>query len=306
MTNTDPHFYHFLAEGNIICGLNAETHYEAIRELTQQLTRNTAGIDFEEASKAVIAREDVIPTIVAPGLAVPHARMDNVKQLLVALGTSLKGVDFKAEGMSPVNVVILVLTPKDDPGLHLQVMAALARDFQEPDAVRKVAAMESPADILDFFSSTDVELPDYLRARDVMNSAPVTLQEADTLNTAIETFATKKVLDIPIIDEDSDIRGAVSLEDILKFSLPEHILWMSDLTPVQKFQPFAEMLRDDRETKLADLMREQIISVDETVPAIQLAKIFIMNNARQIIVTREGKLVGVVNISGFITKLFWA
>ncbi len=81
---------------------------------------------------------------------------------------------------------------------------------------------------------------------------------------------------------------------------------MDDLTPILHFQPFAETLKTDKETKIADFMKEQFISVDETVPAIQLAKIFLMNNTRQIIVTNNGKLSGVVDISGFITKLFWA
>jgi len=81
---------------------------------------------------------------------------------------------------------------------------------------------------------------------------------------------------------------------------------MDDLSPIQHFQPFAETLKNDTETKIADFMQEQFISVDKSVPAIQLAKIFLMNNIRQIIVTSEGKLAGVVNINGFITKLFWA
>jgi mannitol/fructose-specific phosphotransferase system IIA component (Ntr-type) len=303
-TKSEPHFYQYLAEGNIICGLHAENGFEAISELTRNLTKNTAGLDFDEIVEAVNAREKIIPTVVAPGLAVPHARMDNIDRLIVALGTSIKGVDFQAKGAQPVNVVILILTPKDDPGLHLQVLAALAKDFKNPETVRKLAAMEAPADVLKFFS--EVKLPDYLRAKDVMNSSPVTLQESDTLHTVIETFATQNVYDIPVIDEDNDLRGRVSVENILKLSLPEHILWMNDLTPIQKFQPFAEMIRDENETKLADFMTEEIVSVDEDIPAIQLAKIFAMENARQIIVTREGKLAGVVNIKGFITKLFWA
>jgi len=232
--------------------------------------------------------------------------MGDVKQLLIALGTSIEGIDFNAEGMPRVNVVILILTPKDDPGLHLQVLAALAQDFKNPETVKKVSALESSEDILKFFSETNVELPEYLMAEHVMNSKPITLLDSDSIEVAIDTFATKKVLDIPIIDNEGDIRGVLAIEDLLRHSLPEHLLWMDDLSPIQHFQPFAETLKNDTETKIADFMQEQFISVDKSVPAIQLAKIFLMNNIRQIIVTSEGKLAGVVNINGFITKLFWA
>lgn len=300
------HFYHFLAEGNIISGLNADTHFDAIEELSKLLSKNTAGIEFKEVTEAVIAREKIVPTVVGPGLAVPHARMSTVKQLTIALGTSIKGIDFKAGKMPPVNVVILILTPKDDPGLHLQVLAALAKDFKDPETVRKLAAMETPSEILKFFQMTESELPGYLRAKDVMNDNPLTLQEGDTLNKAIETFALNKILDIPIVDPEGDLRGIVSIEDILKLSLPEHLLWLDDLSPILKFEPFADLLRNDDETKIADFMRENPVSVEEELPAIQLAKIFIMSNTRQILVTKGSKLVGAVNLNGFSTKLFWA
>lgn len=302
----EPHFYHFLAEGNIICDLESDHRDEAIETLCRRLAKNTGGLDPDETVKAVVSREDVVPTVVSPGLAVPHARLANVKQLLVALGTSLKGIDFKAPGAAPVNVMVLILTPKDDPGIHLQVLAALAKDFKDPETVRQVAAMETPVEILKFFSEKKGDMPSCLRARDVMNHEPVTLFEGDTLGKAIETFAIGKAFDIPVIDEDRDIRGVIALEDILRLSLPEHLLWMDDLSPILNFQPFAELLRSDSETKLADFMRESFVSVDADVPAIQLAKIFLMERVRQIIVTEDSKLAGVVGIQGFCTKLFWA
>jgi CBS domain-containing protein len=58
--------------------------------------------------------------------------------------------------------------------------------------------------------------------------------------------------------------------------------------------------------KLADFMREDVETVEEDVPAIQLAKIFLMKRVRQILVVRKGKFIGVVNLQGFSTKLFWA
>ena len=100
--------------------------------------------------------------------------------------------------------------------------------------------------------------------------------------------------------------GVISLEDLLKLSLPEHLLWLNDLSPILHFQPFAEMLKNDKETKVADFMRETYVSVDENVPAIQLAKIFMVDNVRRIIVTSKGKFAGVVDIQDFTTQLFWA
>ena len=98
----------------------------------------------------------------------------------------------------------------------------------------------------------------------------------------------------------------VSLTDLLKFSLPEHLLWMEDLTPIYRFQPFADMLKSSDDTRVADIMREEFVTVDSDVPAVQLAKLFLVHQVRKLIITGpEGRLAGVVELKEFCAKLFW-
>ncbi|MDD5728726.1 MAG: PTS sugar transporter subunit IIA [Victivallales bacterium] len=301
----NPHFYRFLAEANIVCNIEAETSQELIRKLAERLSKTTPGLDKEKIIAAVIARENIVPTVIAPGLAVPHARMDGVDHLLVALGTSVRGIDFNSPGMPPVKIAVLILTPKSDPGLHIQVLSALAKDFADQDKIERVAALDDAAAILEYFTTGALKLPSFVRARDLMTRKPLTLQESDTLKTVIDTFAAKQVKTIPVVDGDGDLCGIVALEDILRFSLPEHLLWMNDLSSIYRFQPFADMLKSDNETKLADFMSNDMITVDIDIPAVQLAKLFIVHKVDQIIVLDKGKLAGVVNIKDFVLKLFW-
>ena len=81
----NPHFYRFLAESNIVCNIKAENSKELIETLAERLCKTTAGLNKDSIVDAVIARENVVPTVIAPGLAVPHARMADVDRLLVAL-----------------------------------------------------------------------------------------------------------------------------------------------------------------------------------------------------------------------------
>ncbi|MBN1865149.1 MAG: PTS sugar transporter subunit IIA [Victivallales bacterium] len=297
-------FHNYVAEGNVICGITSKQSESAIDELLRLLAKNTTCLDSKSAKDALLEREKVMPTMVSPGLAVPHARLPDIKQIIVALGTSEQGIDFKS-AMGPAHVVALILTPKDDPGMHLQILAALARDLSEPGTIKRIASFKKSAELLRFLSGYESELPDFVSAKNILNPKPVMLREADTLETAIKAFATNRVLDIPVVDEEMDVLGVLSLEDILRLSLPEHLLWLEDLSPILHFQPFADMLRNDRDTKVADCMREDFIKVEEDVPAVQLAKLFLINNARRIIVTRNGKFAGVVDIQDFTTQLFW-
>jgi CBS domain-containing protein len=189
--------------------------------------------------------------------------------------------------------------------LHLQVLSALAKDFENEESIERVAALEDEQAILDYFTTGELKLPSFVRARDLMTRNPKTLQESDSLHKVIDTFAKDQTKTIPVIDNEGDLRGVVSLEDILKFSLPEHLLWMNDLSSIYRFQPFSDMLKSDEETKLADFMSEDMVTVDIDIPAVQLAKLFIMHKVDQILVLDNEKLVGLVNMKDFVLKLFW-
>ena len=63
--------------------------------------------------------------------------------------------------MPPVKIAVLILTPKDDPGLHLQVLSALAKDFAESENIDRVAGLEDAAAILDYFTTGELKLPSF-------------------------------------------------------------------------------------------------------------------------------------------------
>ncbi|MBN1269544.1 MAG: PTS sugar transporter subunit IIA [Kiritimatiellae bacterium] len=299
-------FADFLREENIIAGLPTTGRDDAIRHLTELLLKNEGGFDKETAVVEVIEREKVSPTVMAAGIALPHTRLDKIEKPLVAVGTSARGIDFQAPGEEPVNVVVLTLAPKADPGAYLRLLAAASKVLGEPRIRTRLSVCTTAKEVYGILTEGTASLPAYLTTRNVMDPNPVTLREGDTLATAIEKFSTEHVLDIPIVDEEKDLRGVISVEDILRLSLPGHLLWMEDLSSILHFQPFAEVLRKDRETKVADFMREKYVSLHPDTPAIQVAKMFLMHEVRQIEVIEGRRLVGVVNIESFIAQLFWA
>lgn len=307
MTNgSDIRFADFLSERQILCHTEWSARDDLLKTLVEQLHGVSDGFDEAAVFQAVLDREAVSPTVIAPGVALPHARVEGLAELHVAVATSANGIDFNDPDGPPVQLVILVLTPKTEPGAYLRLVAALTRELSAPNAVKRIALCTSAADVYDLFKQGTESLPDHLNAADVMLQNPVTLRESDTLADAIAAFSKLNLYDIPIVDEVGDIRGIVSVEDILRLSLPEHLLWMEDLSPILNFQPFAELLKKDHETKLADFMREDFISITPDTPAIQLAKMFLRHEVRQIQVVEGRHLAGVVNIQSFISQLFWA
>lgn len=299
-------FADFLRPENIVCNLAALARDDALAELIRVLHTNAGGFDPDAVLREVLSRENIAPTVVFPGIAMPHVRLDGLARLLLAVGTSVHGIDFRRHEHGPVHAIFLVLTPRTDPDAYLQFVAGLSRKLLAIQEVRLLAGCTSPDELCAMLTAGDDHFPPFLSAKHVMDPHPVTLREGDHLGAAIDTFCKRRVLDIPVVDEQGDVKGVVSLEDFLRLSLPEHLLWMEDLTPIIQFEPFADLLRKDKEMKLADFMREKYAHVSPEVPAVQLAKTFIIDDVRQILVMEKRKLVGVVSLQGFIAKLFWA
>lgn len=292
-----------LSQKNILFEIEPSSRDEALALLVKRLDETKDGFDPAGAIQALKEREAVLPTVIAPGVALPHARLEEIDAPQVAIATSRAGIVFD-EDKDPVNLILLVLTPKNDPSAYLQVLSMLSaalKDIEVPEFMKTASA----EDVSALFDASSVA-NDYLTAADVMNANPVTLLESDTLSDAITALCSHQVLNIPVIDEEGDLRGVIGMEDLFRQSLPEHLLWMEDLTPILRFEPFSEMVKKDHETKLADFMSEDFVSVSADTPAVQLAKIFLREGVRQIEVLDDRRLLGVVNLSGFSTKLFWA
>ena len=297
-------FCNFLQVNNIICGVTDTDGKIVLEKLIELLKRHYPELDVDFTKKEVMSREALFPTIIAPGLAIPHARISGLPEPLTAIACIPQGCNFG--GSSKTRVMILLLTPVDEPNLHIQLLSALATEFEEDSVTDKIANSATAQEVLNHFSCGLAAIPDYLKAADLMEKFPDMLQETDSILDAVKKFAVTRSEELPVIDNTGDLRGILSLADLLKYSLPEHLLWLEDLSPIYQLQPFSDMLKTADETKVADIMREEFISANVNDPAVKLAKIFLISKLNQLmILDDDGKPAGVVSLKNFSAKLFW-
>ena len=294
-------FSSFFSPDDIICNTDITNREELIRKLLELLALNHGIGNVNKAYKAVMHREEVDSTVLASCLALPHARLDAISNLRVAVATSKDGILF--DGAPKVNVVVLVLVPKDQPSLYLQALSSLAAICGDKKNIEQVATLQSTEEVWRFFDRGGVILPDYVCARDIMSTKIVKLKENDTLEKAIDLFIRHLLIDVPVVDKDGDLVGVVTARELLKVCLPDYILWMDDLSPILHFQPFANVLRNEGITWLTEIMSQEYAVVPESAPAIQVAQEMTKQNTQQAYVLRDKKLVGVVTLPHFLNKV---
>lgn len=100
--------------------------------------------------KGLVAREEQISTEVEKGLAIPHTKIDTVKQLFVYIVTSQKGIKFGGLG-SKVKVSFIIGAPANAEHF-LDVMAAIARLMDNKENRAKFEAAQKPEDIFELLN----------------------------------------------------------------------------------------------------------------------------------------------------------
>lgn len=127
--------------------LKADSRREAIEELSEAACA-MAGLSENTVIEAVWAREEAMSTGIGNGLALPHARIEGLKEPLVAMGVSDAGIDFDAPDDRLAHVLFLILTPAHDPGVQLTIVAELARVFRKPHMLDRILKARNYTDLM--------------------------------------------------------------------------------------------------------------------------------------------------------------
>ena len=127
----------FLSNRDVLIGVSASDKVRLLRQLSTHAA-NELGLDPNNVSEAVARREALGSTGVGNGVALPHARVSNLKQPFGLLARLKHGIDFEAVDDQPVDIVFLLLIPEAADSAQLNALACIARKLRNPEALRDV------------------------------------------------------------------------------------------------------------------------------------------------------------------------
>lgn len=105
-----------------------------------------AQIDGKEIVNAALERERLGSTGVGSGVALPHARIEGLTSIKVALARLDTPIDFEAIDDRPVDIAVLILAPPDSGSDHLRALAQISRRLRDEDVrgrIRKAPDADS-------------------------------------------------------------------------------------------------------------------------------------------------------------------
>ncbi len=111
----------------VIVPLEGKDKESVITELVEVLDSNGLLLDKKVALDAVFTREQTRSTGIGSGIAIPHGKCKAVKELVMTFGVAGKPIDFASVDGKPVTIIILLVSPADQTGPHIQALARISR-----------------------------------------------------------------------------------------------------------------------------------------------------------------------------------
>lgn len=132
-----------------IIDLKGKTKEDILKELVDVIAKAPQVTDKNDFFEAIIKREKIMSTGIGIGLAVPHVKIDCVKDFVMAIGRDKEGVDFDSIDGKPVHLVIMIganIEQRDD---YLKVLAKISIILKDPGFREKLINAPSPEAVME-------------------------------------------------------------------------------------------------------------------------------------------------------------
>jgi len=136
----------FLSVNDVMPAVAASDKQSLLLELARK-AESKLDISVDHIFSELIKREQLGSTGVGGGVAIPHARYQQIKKPFGILVRLRKPIDFDAVDAKPVDIVFLLLLPEAGGGEPLGAPASIARMLRDPAITAALRTARDGADM---------------------------------------------------------------------------------------------------------------------------------------------------------------
>ncbi len=141
--------YNSLKPEFVTLACSASSAEEILKELIHGLKLKNKIADENLILAKLIEREKLGSTSIGNHSAVPHTKLKELKEPVISIGTSIKGIRYHENDKQLVHLIILILSPSYSPIIHLQILAAAASLIKKAaPLIEDLLAAKSPEELI--------------------------------------------------------------------------------------------------------------------------------------------------------------
>lgn len=97
---------------------------------------------------ALLEREKLGSTGIGNGVAIPHAKIEGIKEPLLVFGRAAGGVNFNSLDGGQTYIFFMLISPKDEVGRHLKILARISHIIKDKFTVGRFRKAKDETDVL--------------------------------------------------------------------------------------------------------------------------------------------------------------
>jgi nitrogen PTS system EIIA component len=144
--------------GRVFHALPGSTRDEVLEELAFRLAQEGAIRAPGELVARLVERERLGCTGLGGGVAIPHCKLRDLDEVIVAVASTASPIDFGAADGVPVSLIFLVASPTDAAAPHLQALARISRILRTPGVADGLRAARSAVEMLGVLRGAEAAL----------------------------------------------------------------------------------------------------------------------------------------------------
>ena len=115
------------------CRIEGVSKKRILAKISEIVSENIESLEVSEVFDALMAREQLGTTGLGNGIAIPHCRLAPCENIIGVLITLDEAVNFDSLDNKPVDILFVLLVPREENDEHVRTLAELATLFNDED-----------------------------------------------------------------------------------------------------------------------------------------------------------------------------
>ena len=130
---------------------------KSILEKISDLLSRSSGVDRDDIFKKLYEREKLGSTSIGKGVAIPHARIEDIEYPFLSIIILDEPVEFDNIDSLDVDIIVSIIVPEKNYNDHLELLACLSSKLDDPFVRKELRQARNASQIIKNFQSDQLE-----------------------------------------------------------------------------------------------------------------------------------------------------
>lgn len=257
-------------------------------------------ISAKELLDLIYEREKESPTVYPTGVAMPHVRIDNLDDTIIAVCVPKEPIP---ETGTQTKIFVLIITDKNVSSLYLNVVAAFMRISKDTEFFSKLLTAGDAHSFVSLIKTAEIVVKDEVTVSDIMTDVPYVINENQTIRQLAEMMKEKGLYYVPVVNDNGDWVGDINILHYLEVSLPDYMRLMNNVNFLRNYEPFEHLYKKEDGVLVKQVMAKAERLLRPEFSIIEAVFEMVRQKKQTFSVVKDKKVVGIITAMDIYKKV---